>query len=156
LTARNKTPSPEWERFVVTGRARARIRRMIRLEQRDQYVSLGREIARRVLQDAGLRFSEKALAPALARFRLEREDDLYAALGEGLHTEGELAAVFAKPESRPDGRDRLEGDVVQSRRRGRTERGKALPLKGLIPGMAVHYARCCHPLPGDRIVGIVT
>ncbi len=33
---------------------------------------------------------------------------------------------------------------------------KALPLKGLIPGMAVHYARCCHPLPGDQIIGIVT
>ncbi len=31
-----------------------------------------------------------------------------------------------------------------------------MPIKGLIPGMAVHYARCCHPLPGDRIVGIVT
>lgn len=32
----------------------------------------------------------------------------------------------------------------------------AVPIKGLIPGMAVHYAPCCHPLPGDRIVGIVT
>ena len=31
-----------------------------------------------------------------------------------------------------------------------------MPIKGLIPGMALHYARCCHPLPGDRIVGIVT
>ena len=31
-----------------------------------------------------------------------------------------------------------------------------MTLKGLIPGMAVHYARCCHPLPGDTIVGIVT
>lgn len=31
-----------------------------------------------------------------------------------------------------------------------------MPIKGLIPGMAVHFARCCHPLPGDRIVGIVT
>jgi GTP pyrophosphokinase len=33
---------------------------------------------------------------------------------------------------------------------------KSLPIKGLISGMAVHFARCCHPLPGDRIVGIVT
>ena len=41
-----------------------------------------------------------------------------------------------------------------------TARGKkpenAVPIRGLIPGMAVHYAGCCHPLPGDRIVGIVT
>jgi GTP pyrophosphokinase len=32
----------------------------------------------------------------------------------------------------------------------------AVPIKGLIPGMALHFAHCCHPLPGDRIVGIVT
>ena len=31
-----------------------------------------------------------------------------------------------------------------------------MPIKGLIPGMAMHFARCCHPIPGDRIVGIVT
>jgi GTP diphosphokinase / guanosine-3',5'-bis(diphosphate) 3'-diphosphatase len=38
----------------------------------------------------------------------------------------------------------------------RAKKGYPVPLKGLIPGMAVHYANCCHPLPGDRIVGIVT
>ena len=84
LTARNRTPSPEWERFVVTGRARARIRRMIRLEQRDQYISLGREIARRVVADGGRKFAEKALDPALEKFGLNGVEDLYAALGEGL------------------------------------------------------------------------
>ena len=44
-------------------------------------------------------------------------------------------------------------------RRGRLKQKKkshAIPIKGLIPGMAVHFAGCCHPLPGDRIVGIVT
>ncbi len=155
LTARNKMPSPEWERFVVTGRARARIRRIIRLEQRDQYISLGREIAHRIVTETGDRFSEKALAPALDRFRLDKLDDLYAALGEGLHTEGELASAIAPPA--PAGGDRAnEAIPPMTRRRGRPEGGKALPLKGLIPGMAVHYARCCHPLPGDPIVGIVT
>ena len=39
--------------------------------------------------------------------------------------------------------------------RGKKETGQ-IPIKGLIPGMAVHFARCCHPLPGDRIVGIIT
>ena len=35
-------------------------------------------------------------------------------------------------------------------------RSHHIPITGLIPGMAVHFARCCHPLPGDRIVGIIT
>lgn len=154
LTARNRTPSPEWERFVVTGRARARIRRMIRLEQRDQYIVLGREIVRRVLVSAGRHFSERELLPALERFALDDVDDLYASLGEGLHTEGELAAVF-QPE-KPD--FDVDEAALTRARPAETEgkRPKSLTLKGLIPGMAVHYARCCHPLPGDRIVGIVT
>jgi GTP pyrophosphokinase len=40
--------------------------------------------------------------------------------------------------------------------RKRTKEDGGIPIKGLIPGMAVHYAECCHPLPGDRIVGIVS
>src|SRR5262249_12085207 len=39
---------------------------------------------------------------------------------------------------------------------GQAKRAPALSIKGLIPGMAIHFAGCCHPLPGDRIVGIVT
>ena len=155
LTSRNKTPSPEWERFVVTGRARARVRRMIRVAQRDQYVSLGREMARHAFSELGKRFSEKALKPALERFDLRRADDLYAALGEGLHTEGELAAAIAPAADKgrpPEG----EAAPPKQRRAQKAPAAKALPLKGLIPGMAVHYARCCHPLPGDEIVGIVT
>ena len=38
----------------------------------------------------------------------------------------------------------------------RKSKSEPLQIKGLIPGMAVHFAGCCHPLPGDRIVGIVT
>lgn len=154
LTARNKTPSPEWERFVVTGRARARIRRMIRLQQRDQFVSLGREMVRHVFAETGVRFSEKALKPALARFNASSRDDLYAALGEGLTTEGELAAVIAPA---PDKSKTEAQDAIPKPRRSPAKPvAKALTLKGLIPGMAVHYSRCCHPLPGDHIVGIVT
>ncbi len=158
LTARNHTPSPEWERFVVTGRARASIRRMIRLEQRDQFIALGREVVRRVLTSAGRTFSERELGPALDRFKLDDVEDLYSNLGEGLHTEGELAAVFkpVKPEFDVDEAALARAKPIASPASADGTRPKALTLKGLIPGMAVHYARCCHPLPGDRIVGIVT
>jgi GTP pyrophosphokinase len=57
-------------------------------------------------------------------------------------------------------KDSKKGDTIVPIGRARARQGKtkdaAVPIKGLIPGMAVHYARCCHPLPGDRIVGIVT
>jgi hypothetical protein len=50
------------------------------------------------------------------------------------------------------------GEAGAAKAKPHKSRGKGgpLPIKGLIPGMAIHYAGCCHPLPGDRIVGIVT
>ncbi len=156
LTSKNKTPSPEWGQFVATGRAKARIRRLIRLEQRDQYISLGREVAKAAAAEAGQNFSERMLRPVLKKFELETHDDLFAALGEGLFTEAELISVLA-PKAAPSttkvGEDRQAGKSAASQDNTNV---KALPLKGLIPGMAVHYARCCHPLPGDQIIGIVT
>ena len=156
LTSKNKTPSPEWGQFVATGRAKARIRRLIRLEQRDQYISLGREVAKAAAAEAGQNFSERMLRPVLKKFKLETHDDLFAALGEGLFTEAELISVLA-PKAAPSttkvGEDRQAGKSAASQENTYI---KALPLKGLIPGMAVHYARCCHPLPGDQIIGIVT
>ena len=156
LTSKNKTPSPEWGQFVATGRAKARIRRLIRLEQRDQYISLGREVAKAAAAEAGQNFSERMLRPVLKKFKLETHDDLFAALGEGLFTEAELISILA-PKAAPSttkvGEDRQAGKSAASQENTNV---KALPLKGLIPGMAVHYARCCHPLPGDQIIGIVT
>ncbi len=156
LTSKNKTPSPEWGQFVATGRAKARIRRLIRLEQRDQYISLGREVAKAAAAEAGLTFSDRMLRPVLKKFELETQDDLFAALGEGLFTEAELISVLAPKAARSiskGGEDRHAGKSAASQDNTNV---KALPLKGLIPGMAVHYARCCHPLPGDQIIGIVT
>ncbi len=156
LTSKNKTPSPEWGQFVATGRAKARIRRLIRLEQRDQYISLGREVAKAAAAEAGLTFSDRMLRPVLKKFELETQDDLFAALGEGLFTEAELISVLAPKAARSiskGGEDRQAGKSAASQDNTNV---KALPLKGLIPGMAVHYARCCHPLPGDQIIGIVT
>ena len=156
LTSKNKTPSPEWGQFVATGRAKARIRRLIRLEQRDQYISLGREVAKAAAAEAGLTFSDRMLRPVLKKFELETQDDLFAALGEGLFTEAELISVLAPKAARSiskGGEDRQAGKSAAGQDNTNV---KALPLKGLIPGMAVHYARCCHPLPGDQIIGIVT
>ena len=53
-------------------------------------------------------------------------------------------------------RDRKVVPLIQPR--GKPAKGKpaAIPIKGLIPGMALHFAGCCHPLPGDRIAGLVT
>ncbi len=155
ITARSKTPSPEWERFVVTGKAKARIRRMIRAQQRDQYIDLGKAILARAFRQEGAELTEKLLDPVLRHFGQKSIEDLYAAVGEGQLTGREVAAV-ALPQPAPPTASDDKVVPISRARSGRRGREAPVLIRGLIPGMAIHFARCCHPIPGDRIVGIVT
>jgi guanosine-3',5'-bis(diphosphate) 3'-pyrophosphohydrolase len=152
ITSKAQTPSPTWERFVVTGKARARIRRFVRTQQRQQYLDLGKAILQKAFRHDGYEFSEKGLEGALKIFNSAGVEDLYVAVGEGLLTGREVVhAIYPpKPDAKP-------GKVVPlAAARGKKALENAVPIRGLIPGMALHFAGCCHPLPGDRIVGIVT
>lgn len=158
LTSKAQHPSTEWERFVVTGKAKAAIRRYVRAYKREQFITLGKDILERLFKGEGQEFSEKGLVNVLQNFEAESIDDIYAKVGEGLVTGWDvLKAVY--PGYKQSKLDKVVKSIkVPSFKKSPKKGGKSEPLKikGLIPGMAVHFAGCCHPLPGDRIVGIVT
>jgi guanosine-3',5'-bis(diphosphate) 3'-pyrophosphohydrolase len=147
------SPSPTWESFVVTGKARACIRRYVRTQQRAQHIDLGRSILTKQIRQEGYEIPEEGLAVALERFECVDNDDLHAMLGEGRLTGREVAEVlFAATRS-----ESRWANIVPIRwAKKQLEKDEPIPIRGLIPGMAVHYAGCCTPLRGDRIVGIVT
>ncbi|MHA1566506.1 MAG: RelA/SpoT family protein, partial [Alphaproteobacteria bacterium] len=152
LTSSKQTPSPEWEQIVVTGKARSRIRRFVQREQQEQYVSLGRNILEKAAAKAKRDLSEAVLGKVLEPLQSAHVNEIYARVGEGLITAREVIDQVY-PESK-----RLIPSLGLGRRsRPKTKGGEhAVPIRGLIPGMALHLAKCCYPLPGDRIVGIVT
>ena len=157
LTSKAQHPSPEWDRFVVTGKAKAAIRRYIRANKREQFITLGEQMLDKTFKGENLEFGEKVLIGVLPNFEAESVEDIYAKVGEGLITAWDvMKAVY------PSYKQSKLGKVVKSfKAKGfgtKDKKSKAEPLqiKGLIPGMAVHFAGCCHPLLGDRIVGIVT
>lgn len=159
ITSKAQTPNPTWERFVVTGKARARIRRFIRTQQRAQYVDLGRAILVRAFRQEGYDFTEKGAEGVLKFFKAPTVDDLVAMVGEGTLTGREVVAQVypeLKTANRPDTNVVPMAKAKAPSGISAKDRANAVPIKGLIPGMAVHFAGCCHPLPGDRIVGIVT
>ncbi|MDE2574545.1 MAG: bifunctional (p)ppGpp synthetase/guanosine-3',5'-bis(diphosphate) 3'-pyrophosphohydrolase, partial [Rhodospirillales bacterium] len=142
------------ERFVVTGKARARIRRYVQAQQRQQSRDAGRAAIAKAFRADGLDGSEKVLDAALKVLKLATLDDLYVAVGNGNVGAKDVVAA-AYPELRQAARAprMLPSLPARPGRAGST--GHALPITGLVPGMAIHYAGCCHPVPGDRIVGIV-
>ena len=153
ITAKTQTPSPTWERFVVTGKAKSEIRRYIRDQQRDEYITLGKAILAKTFKQEGHELTEKRLAPALAVVKKKEADDLYAEVGEGMINRNQVYdAVFHTRKSESAG-VKNPFDVINLKKK--QKKAVPMPIKGLIPGMAIHYAGCCHPIPGDKIVGIV-
>src|SRR3954471_14056867 len=152
VTSKAQTPSPTWERFVVTGKARARIRRFVRTQQRAQYMDLGKAILQKAFRQDGQDFSERPLEAVMKQFNCTSVEDLYVAVGEGHVTGREVVnAAFPHP---TEPKDKVV-PLARARRKGRPQ-DTAIPIRGRTPGMALHFAGCCNPLPGDRIVGIVT
>jgi GTP diphosphokinase / guanosine-3',5'-bis(diphosphate) 3'-diphosphatase len=156
ITSASQTPSPDWENFVVTGKAKACIRRFIRSEKRTQFVELGRAMVQRAFRQADFPFTEKSLEEILPQFNIKSVEDLYAQVGEGLQSvQPVIHAVFPHKKEVTSLEEQVAHTTQQHKKEKKKNTGYAIPIKGLIPGMAMHYAGCCHPLPGDRIVGIV-
>jgi len=142
---------PDWRSLTVTGRARSAIRRHIRQSEREEFLRLGKATVAQVFAKAGKDLSGLSLRPALEQFSLHTEDELFEAAGRGrVFPTKILEAVFP-------GLKASERDAAAARTR--IEDGKAGRLfirgGGLTPGVSVHFADCCSPVPGDRIVGIL-
>ncbi len=155
MTARDGVPSPAWERFVVTGKARARIRRYIAQQQRQNNLDAGRAALAKAFRQEGLDGSEKVLEAGLKGLKAASLDELYVSVGNG--NIGPKDVVHAAyPELRQAPRAPRMLPSLPPRPGRVAARDGGIPITGLVTGMAVHYAGCCHPLPGDQIVGIVT
>jgi GTP pyrophosphokinase len=162
ITQKGGTPSPAWERFAVTGKAKSRIRRFVRQQQRTQHILLGRGLLEKLCRQQGVDFGEKPFEAIAKNFQSASIDDLFAAIGASLQSPRDVFnAAYPlnkiKPAEKPIVTEEMLLPTVQkARSKDAQPQPSPLTLKGLIPGMAVHFARCCHPLPGDPIVGIVS
>ncbi|WGF86531.1 RelA/SpoT family protein [Marinivivus vitaminiproducens] len=150
LTGKSGGPRPSWERYVVTARARARVRRFLRLQKRNEYLVNGRDVLHRVAQREGVTWSEKQMEAVLPSLPYATVDDVVAAIGEGkLSARQVMDAMHPELRHAAEERPNEETSVRPSATDGK------LPLRGLPEGVASTLARCCNPVPGEPIVGVV-
>jgi guanosine-3',5'-bis(diphosphate) 3'-pyrophosphohydrolase len=140
----------DWRTLTVTGRARSAIRRHLRQSEREEFAKAGRTAIDETFARAGKTRADVQMKPVLERFGVTSEDDLFVALGRGrLRANQVLEAVFPGLKA--------EEKAAASRRRkiadGPTARS-FVHSAGLPTGISLHFAECCSPVPGDRIVGI--
>ncbi|MBL0402737.1 bifunctional (p)ppGpp synthetase/guanosine-3',5'-bis(diphosphate) 3'-pyrophosphohydrolase [Microvirga aerilata] len=159
VRAEGQTPPAAWESLVVTGKARASIRRATRAAVRRQYTGLGHQILERAFERAGRPFSDEKLKGALPRLARVSAEDVLAAVGRGEMFSGDVVrAVYPdyldERRGGSDGRGGAQGDG--SGKKGASENPGGIPIRGLNKDMPIHFAQEGGAVPGDRIVGILT
>jgi guanosine-3',5'-bis(diphosphate) 3'-pyrophosphohydrolase len=160
LTSTQQTPNKDWLKMVRTPKAQNRIRQWLKVQQHDRSVSLGRELLERELTRhhldlASLRKQGK-IDIALKALTLKDEETLLAALGYGQVTLGQVLPHFLPPTDTTQGQtaDAIELEKIRQRAQLREDRGGV--LVGGVEDVLVRYGRCCNPLPGERIIGVIT
>ena len=148
ITSTNGHPNPAWLDFIVTARARSAIRHYLKSLKRAQSVALGRQLLEKALERLSLsirKVPNKVMLLILHEAQLETLDDLLQEIGLGnrlaILVAHQIASEIASLKKKPVKPERLEL--------------KPLMIKG-TEGMVVHFASCCHPIPGDPIIGLLT
>ena len=141
LVSKAQHPQPGWLGFVVTGKARAKVRRFVKSKEREETIALGRKIFDEIVQRLPSPPGWEAIAEALRRLNLHDDDALMEAIA--LKRVDDVQVI----EALVPGLAGKKGVKPPPQRR-------AISIKGLTPGVAFDLADCCHPIPGDRIVGL--
>ncbi len=142
IKSRNSEPQLSWLGFVVTGKARAAIRRFVRQKERAEVAAIGRKLYEEIAERLPTKIGKKALADAVKRLKMATEEDFMFAIGS------------AKIDDRQVMEALVPGSAANVPEENWPRQQRAIAVRGLTPGMAFKLADCCHPVPGDRIVGL--
>ncbi|WP_110685179.1 RelA/SpoT family protein [Salinicola aestuarinus] len=148
ITAPGARPNLAWLNFVITAKARSAIRHALKNQQRSEAVQLGRRLLNRALAgfDTSLEtLPEGRLTMLLAEIDLNSEDDLLAGIGLGTRLAHATARRLVDTEPREEENERAEF-------RRLAESNGPIVING-SESMAISFARCCYPLPGDPVIG---
>jgi RelA/SpoT family (p)ppGpp synthetase len=144
VTVASACPSPAWLNFVVTAKARSNIRHYQKNLKREEATELGRRMLDRALgvfEVTAADISEKRLQVLLKDYHLKTLDDLLVEVGMGRRP-SVLVARSLVPSETADSKD---DDMAM----------RPLVIKG-TEGMVMRFSKCCRPIPGDPVIGIVT
>ena len=165
LTQKQQHPRRAWLQLVKTSRARNRIRHYLRREEKERSLKLGREICERELKkyDVNLRGLLKSghLRLLLKQLKCASLDDMLVRIGAGSITIPHLLRTLQPEEFREAEEKRRMAEMVERAHRAAEESKTSSAKRNVIDidgvdGMLVKVSQCCHPVPGDAIIGFIT
>ena len=161
VTAPNATPSRDWLKIVKTQQAKAKIRQWFKKANREENIIRGKEMLSEAAKRQGRQLGELTKKSyyddLLKRFNMNDIEDIYAAIGYGGITTGQVLHKLIEQYRKEEKANQLAAKLEQKEEQ-RVQ--NAVSHHGVVvkgePNMAVRFAHCCSPLPGDKIVGYIT
>jgi guanosine-3',5'-bis(diphosphate) 3'-pyrophosphohydrolase len=160
LTSTNQKPSKDWLKFVVTSRAKTKIRHHIQMEQRDRSRQMGHDLLARELRKRkdyaiGTAEREGLLDEAAARLKIGSADDLIIAVGYGKLSPEQAANAILPDHPEHDGAPASEPEAAPPPVKRPKRSIGGIRVQGEAD-IVVKFAKCCSPVPGDNIVGFIS
>ncbi|MFH1841815.1 MAG: bifunctional (p)ppGpp synthetase/guanosine-3',5'-bis(diphosphate) 3'-pyrophosphohydrolase [bacterium] len=154
MTSRSATPSTSWLGILKTGRAKHRVRRWIKATQFQESIRLGRDILERELARKKIRLNvDRDLVDVAQEMGYQELDTLLAAVGSGdLPYQRVISRIEPPEKSRAGKVVEMGRDIYDSLVHRQVSGVKVAGVDNLM----VNYARCCQPIPGDEIIGVIT
>ena len=154
LTAKQDSgPSRDWLKFVVTSKAKSRIRQWLREQSRDEYILLAREQLEREIKksgyDAQVYLKPEVLKEVAERLGFVEGNDLLVAVGDGKLTPGTVASKLIAVKDP----DKKQVPILPGEKPLGSPGG--VKVEG-VANLMVRFSRCCNPVPGDQIIGYTT
>ncbi len=160
LTAPNGKPSRDWLKFVVTSRAKNKIRSYFQMRERQEAEDLGRQLVERYFRRQGHNLKRTLqkhpdIKSVFSQLKVSGIEDIYLHVGESRMDPADVYKAFF-----PETEKKSETQIAPTRVTGKLKalfagRPDAIEVGG-VSNMVVHLAKCCSPIPGDPIVGFVT
>ncbi|MDR1199180.1 MAG: RelA/SpoT family protein [Prevotellaceae bacterium] len=156
LTSKNQEPKADWLNFVVSSKAKSRIRAKLN-EEEAKLARLGKDIIERRLKNWKLSTFEEAITALTKHYKLKQGTEFYALLGSEKISFSEVKDVLQKLYA---GHDKKSLDISEAKHVQKTqkasEHGDYLIIDERLSGLSYHLAKCCNPIKGDDIFGFVT
>ena len=153
ITGNEISFSSDWLELSITGKARACIKRYIQTKEDEDFEKLGKEILTNHFKNEKIRYSERNVNNILNNFNLKEIDELYRLIGNGnLSSEKIVSSLFPKKKILENNEKVILLNKVKEKKQDNIP---LIYLNGLTPGMSIHYAKCCTPIPGDDVLAFI-
>ena len=167
ITSQNsKGPSRDWLKIVKSAQARTKINQWFKREFKEENIARGKELIQEYAKNAGRSLSDitkpEYVEKALNKYGFTDWDALLSAVGHGSLKEGQVVNKLVEEYERDKKNKLKDSDIIDNIKKDQQKKSKeykigknGIIVKG-VGDVSVHLSRCCHPVPGDEIIGYIT